>query len=615
MVSARSVTRLLKELAHPDVQRRRAAAEALAEADERAVYPLIKALRDENPGVQDAAIRSLITVGSEVVAYMVTPLLRGDSYIRNTAHLILREMGKVVLPFVYPLLDDKDEDIRKFALDLLGEIKEGVSVREVIGLLKDPNPNVRAAAAKTVEMLGSGEAVSELAEMLGDEEWVCFSALEALGSLRAESAADAVAGLLERGSDALRYAAIETLGDIGSEVSARALLKHVSRAGGEERKATVKSLVRMGVIPERAEVADVLLDILKEGDWEEKLVAMRGLSKLKECRAVYQAVDIAGSLEDSSPETEDVLREVKGALLEMDCARQLIEILEEPSVRFRARVIAVELLGELRSREAVPHLVKLLGSNLRDIRRAAVASLGSIDDSEARRTLVGLIHDHDGHVRYAAVTALGEAREKSAFDGLIKLLSGEKYPDVLEAAVKALLSIDPGGLFARIEQLGSGVRRILGKLSDNADMLLKLSDDENAEVKVSALRGLSRVSDKRAFKRLAEAARDADPGVRRVAVMALGELDHCHDAIKSLLVDADMWVRMHAVEALGRCFTQDIVRTLRPMLKDRDVPVVLAAIEAISRAGGKEAFASLNALRNHADETVRNRALRALENL
>ena len=56
----------LQKLQDRDPSERRNAAEGLAEADERAIYPLIRLLRDESTGVQDAAMRSLIAIGGEV---------------------------------------------------------------------------------------------------------------------------------------------------------------------------------------------------------------------------------------------------------------------------------------------------------------------------------------------------------------------------------------------------------------------------------------------------------------------------------------------------------------------------------------------------------------------
>ena len=172
---------MIGDLSHPDSNKRHLAAEALAEGDERSIYPLIRAMKDENPGVQDAAMRSLISIGGEITAYMVMPLLRDEPLLRNTAMIILKETGQPAVPLLRPLLKDKDYDIRKFAIDLISEIKQCDYPEELVNLLsEDPNPNVRAAAAKALGLLDYREAIPRLIEALQDEEWVCFSVLEAL---------------------------------------------------------------------------------------------------------------------------------------------------------------------------------------------------------------------------------------------------------------------------------------------------------------------------------------------------------------------------------------------------------------------------------------------------
>ena len=155
------LARLIKELSHHDPSKRRFAAEALAEGDERAVYPLIKALRDDNFGVQDAVTHSLMSIKNEVTAYMMLPLLREDAFLRNTALIILREMGNFTIPLLIVLLNDKDDDVRKFALDLIYDIQYCNYPDKLVEMLKnDPNANVRAAAAKALGILNYKQAIT-----------------------------------------------------------------------------------------------------------------------------------------------------------------------------------------------------------------------------------------------------------------------------------------------------------------------------------------------------------------------------------------------------------------------------------------------------------------------
>jgi len=93
MMPNEELSTIIHNLVDPDPSIRRIAAEALSEADERAIYPLIRLLRDDNAGVQDAAMRSLVAIGGEVTAYMALPLLREGPFIRNTARVILRQIG------------------------------------------------------------------------------------------------------------------------------------------------------------------------------------------------------------------------------------------------------------------------------------------------------------------------------------------------------------------------------------------------------------------------------------------------------------------------------------------------------------------------------------------
>jgi HEAT repeat protein len=345
MIQSRALTRLIKDLLHPDASKRRSAAEELSQTDERAVYPLIKALRDENPGVQDAAMRSLISIGGETTVYMVLPLLREDSYLRNTAIIILKDIGAAAVPLLYPLLKDKDEDIRKFSVDLLMDIREGVSPEKISPLLHDPNPNVRASAAKAAGALGYRDAVPDLLQALHDDEWVCFSALEALGELKEETTADAVAGLLSGSPGPVRYAAVEALGKIGSTRSVTALMEHLDKADDLEKASVVKGLLQLGAAHSVPGVTGILVEMLENSGWEDKIISLKGIAELKACETIKSILDVGGSLDPSDPESEERLEVIRETLRSLACTHAFVDALDDPDIRYRGRVIAVRKGG------------------------------------------------------------------------------------------------------------------------------------------------------------------------------------------------------------------------------------------------------------------------------
>ena len=615
MISNDELLEALQHLTHPDPSERRTAAEVLAGADERAIYPLIRTLWDENPAVQDAATRSIIAIGGEVTAYMALPLLREGPFLRNTARIILRQIGQPSVPLLRALLADKDDDIRTFAVDLIADIGWCDYPAELVRLLEtDPNQNARTAAARAIGILNYREGLPALINALKDNEWVCFSVLEALALMPDESSVDAVLGLLGNPSETLRYAAIETLGNLGFTRSSDALIARLPKASDMEKTAIIRSLVKIGITPAMAEVADLLVEMYTNGEWDDRIVALTGLGDLKYKRAVPAILDIAGSLDPSDPESEERLAAVKQALMKFGCDQSLIDVIRNPEAGFRSQVIAVEVIAELRCADAVPTLISILRGDLREVRRAAIVALAGIPGDETMRVLRQCVDDRDGHVRNAALSTLGMLGDGASFDHLVKHLDVENYKDVLEVNVKALLRIDEKKLCAGIAKLTPAVREIIARATGNADVLLALSKETDAAIRIAAVSNLGRVQDKRGQERLAEALSDEDPEVRKAAVAGLGSQSPLPAVIKKALNDSDMWVRLYAVRAIGDSMNADAARDIIPLLYDKDVPVILSAIDALVQLGSSEAVA-LSALQNHGDEQVRDRVAQIMEHL
>lgn len=585
--------------------------------DERALYPLIKALKDENTGVQDAAMQSLIAIGSEVTAYMVIPLLREDAFLRNTALIILKEIGRKAVPLLNILFGDKDDDVRKFAVDLVCEIGHCEHPDTIARMLiEDTNPNVRASAAKAIGFLNYKEAMPQLMAALEDEEWVCFSALEALSVIKEEAPVRAIEALLSNRSDAVRFAAIEALGMIPSPLSGEALLNHLSRAEGYEKNATVKSLVQTGITPSMSGIADILMDMFKSDDWEDKLVALKGLVGLKENKAIFSIADSAGSLDPSSPETDEKLYILEEALRSFGCADALFDALNNPSLRYRGKIMIIEALGDLQCSEAVSHLIRFLEGDIRDVRRASLKALAGMDDPDGTKQIfIDSMDDYDGHVRRMSITALGKIGERSSFEPILRHLSKEIYEDAKEEGLKALLMIDPSELFSHIGEFNAFNKKVIGRYAKDLEILLALSINEDTGVRAAALSGLGGLQDERAYKRLSEAMDDDDPEIRKAAVIAAGESRCCREAIESALKDRDTWVRVYAVKALTRFSDGAALGPLRNMLEDKETPVVLSAIEAIASIGGSEAMGALSPLLEHENYDIRENVNRALEGI
>lgn len=619
----KNIKKLIQKLGNEDSSVRRSAAEELSEGDERAIYPLIKALSDENAGVQDAAMRSLIAIGSgarylgEVVAYMVLPLLRENSYLRNTALIILTSIGDAAVPLLYPLLKDKDEDVRKFAIDLMGDIKTNVDPSKIVPLLHDPNANIRAAAAKSLGLLGYREAVPSIIEALKDEEWVCFSALDALGELKAEEAVNAISSLLAGSSEAVCFAAIETLGKIGSKKAVDALMAYLPKASLDEGNAVIKSLIQIGITPEMSGLSGHLIKLLKDGDWEEKEIALKGIVSLNCKEAVSVIVDVAGSLDLSLPESEERITLLREAIIALNSEEELLNLLKSPDIKYRGKSFAIEMLGTIRSKKAVSMLVSYLDNISRDLRRASAEALGEIREPSSTEHLLEVsLKDVDAHVRRSAIEALGNIQSKDAFKPLMDLLEVEKYYDVIERIVEALIKIDAETFLSGISGYRDVVREVIAKTVFDVDVLLNLADDPSKKVRIAAIYGLGRVGTDRAISRLIWFLGDSDPEIRKAAVVGLGEAKYCSAELFNALQDDDPWVRFYTIKAIAfSCDRDRAIEMISTMLNDEFIPVVMSAIDAIKEIGGSAAYEALAAHEGHPNADVRDKIKETLSAL
>lgn len=149
---------------------------------------------------------------------------------------------------------------------------------------------------------------------------------------------------------------------------------------------------------------------------------------------------------------------IRSSLREFATCEALVTVLTDPSIRFRGRVIAIELIGELKCDRAIAHLIKCIEVDVRDVRRASIKALADINDYESTSALIDAVDDYDSHVRKAAVSALGKIADPKAFEPVLMMVQVEKYQDVLDEAVQALVRIDREAVRSRLDGFDERVR-------------------------------------------------------------------------------------------------------------------------------------------------------------
>ena len=298
-----------------------------------------------------------------------------------------------------------------------------------------------------------------------------------------------------------------------------------------------------------------------EADEAHRIDALRGLGTL-DGGDVDEA--IASSLQDPS---DDVRIEAAIACESRRlaaCAAPISEWLGSSSLEVRA--IAARVLGSVGSDADVPRLARMLGDARPQVRRAVVSGLGALGGAAAVRALVSALSDADPGVRERAVSALGElgvpAGERTTAASAVISVVRDEAPEVRAAALDAL--------------------GMLGDPRASAAATVGL-DDDVVDVRLAAMRALTRVPSGIAVPALVRASHD-DEREGRAALAALAHAPG--EAARDALVDA---LQRPSV-ALG---AEDALETRMRIDEASRTDIVRALAHAIETSGAADRTARL----------------------
>jgi HEAT repeat protein len=631
----------LERFRSPDPGARREAAEALAEW--QAVGPLVEGLKDDNPGVQEAAIAGLCRIGGSQVVSSLMPLLRDEAGIRNRAVEVLEHAGADGLEILVPLARHADANLRKVIIDTLGKLGDARALETLIDALQDTDANVRAAAADAVGRMQAAQAVPQLLRLLHDDEWVVFSAVEALGHIGATAAIPSLIELLEQGSEPLRYAIVDALGHFSNRGECIApLLELLPRAEGPVRDRLVKSVVDLAAscgesllaFADRDGMVRALLAATESDDPDIVRSAINGLGMLRHpagVPAVIRALERMHAAQGAWPES--LLQDARTVLLRCVNPGALTSALRSRDEQV-VQLVA-EVLGELALPDTGTALSHCMSHPDRAVRRAVIKSLGSIGDPAATGMVVLGLDDEAEEVRAAAAGVVGSWDNPLRIEPLCRRLEIEPCPDVRTVIIDALCSqFHPvinekllGLLQNPHEEVRAAAATGMGKLRA-PEFLNALKDSVNDPawcVRAAVVAALGRYhqhADQQdaVLETILLSLGDHHEQVRVAAVLALEKWDRA-EAHQALIVqglgDPGLWIRYRAAEMLGKMQVREALAALLDIARaDREPAVVReAAVRAIGRIGDTRARDSLNELMWNREAAVSKAAADALDSL
>lgn len=317
-----------------------------------------------------------------------------DADLRNTAIEIFSALGIRAIARLGVLARDPDLEVRLFTANILSEIRERAGLPLLSALIKDSDPNVRAAAAEAVGRIGGPGAASMLSEALSDESWVAAAAVSALGDIGGEGELELLYACLGRNEH--RDMAILALEKAGNRDSLRHLTPWIGRCGpGEPALTAVIRIAERENVRPRPEyflsMVPTLIGMLDSGNPELKRHAFMALCWSGDIMGLQYIIEAVQEEDLQEYALEGLLNIGRKAV----CG--IVDELKSSSGRHRAAIANVlEIMGEGKA------LLQFAEDEDPEVRTEVALALGSLDLARAAEELRKMLADPDEEVRRAA---------------------------------------------------------------------------------------------------------------------------------------------------------------------------------------------------------------------
>ncbi|MDO8840984.1 HEAT repeat domain-containing protein, partial [Methanocalculus sp.] len=535
---------------------RAAGAEALGEiADLRAQHSLIELIKDEEPDVQVAAVSALGYFSDVTIITTLILLLVHENYrVQKAAIDALIRIGSTAVPALIRALDAPPLQVRMNAVTALGRIEDSAIIPIFIQHLDDENEEMRQTIARSLSRLGLA-AIPPLSEILrSGMRLQKMTALDTFGSMSEDEATAAIRPALRDPDQGIRLYALRMIRKREAmELWRKAWVEQIGVAVPKPKGIPTlkKEDEKLYVIHDGDNEVKKLINGLKESNRNVQFAAAMKLTVMGK----PAIVELLNAIKTESPEVRALAEEVIGEMRDV-AIDPLTEALYDESPQIRA--IAARNLGRIGAKKTVDSLMRAMETEENeDVRAIIVESLGYIGTPEVIPTLRRALMDRDDDVRSVAARSLGYIDDPSAINALINALDDNDLR-VQEAALAALK--DPDGTpqmhLVRAMTLGGGggnknissalstlgwtpstkeeeVYFLIGQNrwfeiesidSDTIEPIRATLNNSPVEVRIEAIKALSRIQGKDAIDLLIHALSDVDMMVRKKAEYALIEV-------------------------------------------------------------------------------------------
>ncbi len=489
-----------------------------------------------------------------------------DPYVRMNAAEALGEIGdERAVDALIKALGDEDWYIRRAAAEALGNIGDKRAVDSLIKALEDENWEVRLAAAKALGYIGAKEAVDELIDRLLNDsaEEVRVRAAESLGLIGEPQALTALQQAVEKdSSNWVRSAASKAIAKI-KQANAVAQGEEVEQPEEAQKPQTQEETAPVTVQAPSTPPTEELIAQLSSEDKQKVLEALQELSQRKAVEAVEPILGLLGRDDNDIQNAcldalENISLEIKDESLKK-VTEGVLALLKAENTTDMVR--AIEELGALKDKRALPVLIRALGIDGSEVRLTALNVIIGFGE-EALEVLEN--YKEDAKVGDAVCYAIDTIKED------IRMAEERKKQEILtglrsedkEKVINAIGQVEENNLVEAVEPLLVLLGNVDEEIRDKArEALVQLKDSIEDE----ALRELTTYA-------VIIASPDTAKADKIAAIVQLGELKDIRavDVLARALGEDDIDIKFEVMKTLVK-IGQPVIEPLQKYLDDPEI--------------------------------------------
>jgi HEAT repeat protein len=416
-ISTRNIEGLIEALDYSVFHVKTKVEQALVDIKETAIHPLISSLNSKKSNVREAAADILGRIKDSISVDSLVQILKdNDLGVKIAAVNALANIGKPAVPALLTALTNNDNNMKKAAIETLGKIKDPQSIKPLIPLLKDDEFGIRYATQRSLYYLGK-PAIDPLIEALKDDNYnVRSGAAVVLGDMKAAEAVNHLCRLVKSKHRSDRISSLEALEKIASSISTEYLIEILK---DKDKDIQRKAITALGSIGDVRALMPLLNTIKKHKDTRE--YAFKAIGEISQKSITKVSKDIVVPLVRE-------LIEMLGNNYTWSYASSILSVLDYPVVDSLFTVLRTSKNQFIRKR-----VLQIL---------AEKANNGSEFRNEIIDLLCQCLRDKDKEVKVSAAFALEKLKDPRIIDALKKALEDVDIRSVAESILKKITPTD-----------------------------------------------------------------------------------------------------------------------------------------------------------------------------